>query len=402
MALQLRIVNQDPPVSTAAVPAWLGYGFRPFFLGAALLAPVLVGLWLAEFIWGKALPHPLPPLLWHGHEMVYGFAASVVAGFLLTAVPNWTGVPTPRGLPLGGLFLLWLLPRIGLLFVPRAALPVLAAIDLAFYPALMVALARPLVLARKTQHLIFLPILGALSLCNTLFWAEVLGYLPGAASLSTQAAIGLLLLLVGIIGGRVLPFFASRALPEATILPVAWVERLATPSLALAVLASVVPIRPEAAAAVFAFAGSVHLVRLYGWLDRRAWGIPLLWVLYVGYAFLGIGFLLKAAAALAWVAQGAALHAHTVGCLGIMILGMMARVALGHSGRELKPARLTVAAFGLLVAGAVARSLLPLAAPGAYREWIILAGVLWFLAFALYATVYAPILVSPRADGKPG
>ncbi len=392
--LELRLAGQTPPVTARTGPAWLALGFRPFFLLAALHAAVMVWVWLGVFLGGWSLSTQIPPLTWHAHEMLFGFAGAAVAGFLLTAVPNWTGLPTPRGAPLGALAALWVLGRVALLgnWLPGS---VAALLDLAFLPTLASALASPLVRARQWKNLVFLPILGLLSLADVLVWAD-------RAQLGLELGLTCILLLVAIIGGRVIPFFIRAALGDYDLRSRPWVEKLAPAWLLLLFVSEQAGLTSGAVAVLYLLGALLHGLRLAGWYDRRLWRVPLLWILFLGYGWLVVGLALKAQA-LGWgLNPRPALHALTAGCIGSLILGMMARVALGHSGRALKPAPLTVLAFILVTLAAGVRCLGPLLAPTHYTTWLSASATLWSLAYGLYAMVYAPILTTPRADGRPG
>jgi len=370
---------------------WLALGFRPFFLLGSGYAVVLVAAWVASYLGWLPWSGPLPPLVWHAHEMLFGFAAAVAAGFLLTAVPNWTGLPTPRGASLGALVALWTAGRLALLTGPRV---VAAALDLAFLPVLAVALSIPLVRAGQPRNLIFLPVLFALTAANAMFWAGV----PRSLELGVTA----ILMLVVIIGGRVIPFFIRAALPGAAPQPNPWLERLALGSLPVLLAAEVMGLDGQPLAGLYLLFACVHALRLAGWYDRRVWGVPLLWILLLGYGWLAVGLALKAQAWWWGLSPRPALHALTAGCMGSLILGMMARVALGHTGRALAPHRLVALSFGVVTLAAAVRVAGPLLAPSWQAGWIGVSGLLWCLAFGTYAAVYFPILTSPRADGRPG
>lgn len=412
--LDLRIIGQDPPArylgqnplaeSGTTWTLWAS-GFRPFFSGAGLLAPFPILIWLATLLGHFQWRSALPAVFWHSHEMVFGFSASVIAGFLLTAVPNWTSIPTPKGKWLIALFSLWLLARLAILTSDPAWLNFAAVLDLLFLPALAVAIGQPLVAAKKWHNLVFLPILGCLTFCNACSWAGMLGWTKDVTfwtNLGREGGIGLVLLLISIIGGRVIPFFTERALPDYQAARKGLIHDLASVFVLLACFASLVP--PQMALPIWVGAAVLQSLRLVAWNDRRIWqsSQSLLWILYVGYAFLPLGFALKALASQGVGTFSLALHCHTAGCIGIMILGMMARVALGHSGRELRVARPIQVAFILLPLSAISRTLLPLIQPHYYSSWLWVAAGLWTFSFGLFTLIYLPILSRPRADGKPG
>jgi len=401
MNIPLRIVSQDPPVSPKMDSSvWLASAFRPFFAASALMAVFWILAWALELRGAQLIPHAPFGTWWHGHEMIFGFAGSVVAGFLLTAAGNWTGLPMLRGPGLGALWGMWLAARLGLLVAPPWMLLPVAILDLAFFPGLALALAIPIGRARQWRNLIFVPVLLALTLCNAGYWAQLLGFSATSAIWAREAAVGLILILVAIIGGRVIPFFASRALPDCPVRSRGLWETLSLPSLVLAVLA---PLAGESLQVLaYSFVALVHLGRWSRFFYVRVLRVPLLWVLYIGYLFLPLGYALKAAGVWGFFPLHLALHAHTVGCIGVMILGMMARVSLGHSGREIRPRRVTTVSFGLIIVAALLRSVAPAIWPSRYADWLALSSLAWVLSFGIFAWVYLPILGRPRLDGKPG
>jgi len=388
-----------------AAALW-GHGFRPFFLGAAVLAVLLIPWWAGAFAWGVPLGTAWPPVLWHGHEMLFGFVGAAIAGFLLTAVPSWTGARGFAGWPLLTLAALWALGRIAVASSVLWPFAAVAALDLAFLPALAVLVMPPLLRARN-RNTPLLAVLAALWATNGVFYW---GLARGDAALSRHAllvGIDVVLLLVTIIGGRIVPAFtaaALRARGDATALKV-W--RPLTPLAVGAMLAviAVDVVRPEGTAAgvAAAVASLVQAVRLAQWRGTAARRMPIVWVLHVGYLWLPVGFALKAVALLGAPAIGGFyLHALTIGALAMMIVAVMTRAALGHTGRELIAARSIAVAYGLLAAAAAVRVFGPLVRAIPYGDVILGTAALWTAAFALFLWVYAPILLSPRADGKPG
>lgn len=375
-------------------------GFRPFFLLAGVSTGLSVGFWLWLYLVGADIDTYYGPILWHSHEMLFGFTLAVVAGFLLTAVRNWTGEATPRGRALAGLALLWLAGRLA----PFAAawLPAwsIALVDLAFLPLLALVLAVPLVRRRQTSNLVFLVILLALTLCNLLVHLDVLGLVSGVAQLAVNLAVYIIILLIAIMGGRVIPFFTEKAIPGLKTTTWPLVEHIGIAALVLFILLK--PFVPAGAALCALVAGLAHALRIYGWYDRRIWGRPLLWVLHLGYAWLAAGLLLEALTWLHWLPPSLATHALTLGAIGMITLGMMARVALGHTGRPLETATAVVWAFRLLALAVAVRVLLPLIAMQWYPHWVLLAGISWIMAFGLFLWVYWPVLLRPRMDGMPG
>ncbi|UCE87889.1 MAG: NnrS family protein [Deltaproteobacteria bacterium] len=384
-------------------------GFRPFFLAAGLAAVALMAVWIAILQGGVAAPAYFDraggSAGWHSHEMLFGYLTAVVAGFLLTAVRNWTGLPTPTGGALAALVGLWFVGRVTPFVVGDAAAGAVAALDLAFLPALTIAVAIPLLRSGQRRNLVFLLVLAALALANLLIHLEALGLATGSAWIGTRLAVDGIVLLIAIIAGRVVPFFTRGALPGAQ--PRSWpiLDGLALAS--IVALAALRPATPELIpvplfCGVAALAALCHAVRLAAWYDARIWSQPLLWVLFVGYAWLVVGFALTALSTRLPLAPLLGLHAFTAGGMGTVTLGMMARIALGHTGRPFVPPRAVVVAFALVPLAAVVRVLVPLFAPHGYARLLVLAGTLWLVAFLLFVVAYAPILLRPRADGRPG
>jgi uncharacterized protein involved in response to NO len=393
MPNELKQTSEEPPGRRFAL---FDLGFRPFFLGAGVMGVVWMALWL-PVTRGLALDDYYGVHLWHAHEMLFGYTVAVIAGFLLTAVENWTEVPTPRGAPLAALFGLWCAARLGAFF-PGVVPPIVnAGLDLAFLPVLAGVLAVSLIQAGGGRNLIFLLILGLLAVANLLVHLEVLGARADSARDGTVLGLGLVILAIAMIGGRVFPMFTARV---PGVSPRSWpgVEAAALGALVLFLLAVLARPGSAAAGAAALVAGVCHAVRLWGWYDRRIWRVPLVWVLHLGYAWVVAGFFLWALAAFGEVPHALAVHAFTAGGIGVLTVGMMARVALGHTDRRLDPARPVVAAFVLLNLAAVARVVLPLAAPGLYPRAVALSGALWLMAFVLFLAVYVPILVGPAVN----
>ena len=377
-------------------------GFRPFFLLAAIFAIVTMADWLLMYLGGADVASYYGGIDRHPHEMIFGYTAAVVAGFLLTAVRNWTSIPTATGGSLAALAALWLAARIMPFFPHALPASLIAVVDVAFLPVLAAVLAVPLVRAGQKHNLIFLPILLAFAAANLLVHLQELGYTANSARPGTFFGLDLIVLIIVIMGGRVIPFFTERALAGAT--PKRWpaVEWLSPISaLAFAIVDLALP-NSLLAGAVAALAAVANGVRFSGWYTNRFWAVPLLWVLHLGYAWVVVGFFLRALAAFGAVAPEFTIHAFTVGGIGVLTLGMMARVSLGHTGRPLKPAAVVAFAFVLVNLAAFGRGILPIIFPPIFPQLIALSGICWIAAFAIFLVVYAPILTQPRIDGQPG
>lgn len=397
--MALISIDELKPLPPQPKYAPFALGFRPFFLGAGIFSVLLIGLWLAFYKGNLPLALFIPAEQWHAHEMLFGFAGAVIAGFLLTAVQNWTGMRTPSGKPLALLFFLWLAGRL-IPFVPDSPSELYALIDVALFPAIMIAIARPILRAKQIRNAGFPVMLAMLTLSNMLVHAQWLGYAQTAAT-GFKLAIYMIMLMMVVMGGRVIPSFTDGKLRTQAK---RWkaVEWLA-PATTLATLAAilVLPVSPFTAL-IAAAAAAVHAIRLAGWYTRKYWSVPLLWVLHLGYGWIVTGFVLTSLGALQILAPSLALHAFTAGAIGTLTLGMMARVSLGHTGRMLEPAKIVHLAFGLITLSAAIRVCWPIVMPGSYATAILVSGLFWMAAFAIFVLIYAPILIQSRVDGKPG
>lgn len=376
----------------------LGRGFRPFFLLGAFYATLLVVFWVLQMRGNVFLSMPFyDPVLWHGHEMIFGFTMAIVSGFLLTAVANWTNGAPARQMHLAALCALWVAGRIVMNI--EVDLIIAAAIDLAFIPALALTLALPLLRSWNKRNFIFLFILTALFLCNLsiFIWESRTGL---------YVAIIIIMMMISLVGGRIIPAFTVGALRRKGL------ERRITdqPRMDIAALVSLVLI--ACSIAVFGIANivtsvltflsaGIHLWRMRVYHTRDVWGDPLLWSLHLGYMWLIAGLTLLGIASFAIVPLSPALHALTAGAIGTLTLSMMCRVALGHTGRELIAGSATTAAFILMQGAVLIRVGGPLLLPGYYMESIVLSGGLWAGAFVFYLFCYAPVLWQPRPDGRP-
>jgi uncharacterized protein involved in response to NO len=400
----------DPPVPHAAPArpsfALFTYGFRPFFWGAGAFAVVGIAAWLSIVAGGRAPFGPHPPMLWHGHEMLFGFVGAAIAGFLLTAVPSWTGARGFGGPPLVLVSSLWLAGRLA--FAAQGTLPwwLVASCELLFLPALMLLVAPPLVRSRN-RNTPLLAVLAAIWLADGYFMLSLRDADATAARHALLLALDVVLLLVTVIGGRVVPAFTASGLRE-TGITVAVPARPFLDVLTIAATAGVAaadaqaPSLPAAGWAAV-IAALLHAVRISGWQGWRSRRVPLVWCLHLAYVWLPLGFGLKAASLLTGAAWGAQwLHALTIGAVAAMIVAVMSRASLGHTGRALVASRPMACAYLLLGAAALARVAGPVL-PGADYLWtVLISGLLWLAAFALFLIVYTPILFLPRADGRPG
>ena len=376
-----------------AGPALFAYGFRPFFLAAGLWAAFGILLWLPQYLGLMTLPTAFGPLDWHIHEMLYGYVAASVAGFLLTAIPNWTGRLPVSGWPLAGLVALWLAGRIAILCSAKIGGLAAAVIDVSFLVTLAAVAAREILAGKNWRNLRVLIVLGVLIAGNVVFHAEVL--LKGSADYGIRIAIGAAILLISLIGGRIVPSFTNNWLTRNNPgrLPVPF-SRYDVATMGLSALALVLWIAAPAhvvTGGVLLAAGVLQSGRLARWAGDRALADRLVLVLHVGYAFVPLGFLLLGVAALTGdVPPSAGIHAWMAGAVGLMTLAVMTRATLGHTGQKLQAGPATQAIYACVLIGALLRVI---AAVSGSLPLIEIGGILWIAGFAGYALVYAPLLV---------
>ncbi|MDE2344213.1 MAG: NnrS family protein [Betaproteobacteria bacterium] len=374
-------------------------GFRPFFLLAGMFSVASILAWIAQQSGLSGSYRYAASPLWHAHEMIFGYAFAVVAGFLLTAVRNWTNQPTPSGRPLMLLALLWGLGRV-LAASPWFAYGPLA--DAVFALAVAAAIARPLLRSGNRRNYFFIAVLCGFSAANLLFYLAARGLLTFLApDQGIRTGLDLLLFLMAVLGGRVIPMFTASGVPGSLPRRKALIERAALGSVLALLLLDLLP-WPQLSAAAAAAAALANLARLTLWQPWRTWRTPLVWILHASYAWIVIYLALQAAALTGLIPPSPARHALTVGAIGGLTLGMMTRVARGHTGRELRAGPSEVLAYLLVECAAGVRVFLPLLLPQAYFAAILVSGCLWAGAFAAFVGGFFPILTRPRADGRPG
>ncbi len=400
----MSLLQIDEPATCAPLPPWSAQhplwalGFRPFYLLAAALAVLAVPLWLAQYL-GWLHGWPGVSLAWHMHEMVFGMAIAVIVGFLFTAGRNWTGLPTPRGASLASLALLWVAGRVAMLAAP----PWLAAlVDLLFLPLAAWAMYRVLHQSGNRRNMPLVGLLALLTLANAAFHASMLDALALSPIVPVQAAILVIVIIESVIGGRVIPMFTNNGAPGAGAKVQPHVDQCALGFIAAAGLGWVAGLQDWPMAGLAGLAGAASLWRLAGWQPQRTLGKPLLWILHLGYAWIGIGFLLLGLASVGVGTASTAFHALAVGSMAGLIMGMMTRTTLGHTGRMLVAKRSEPAMYGLIQAGALLRVAAGFA-PAPWRDGaLLLSALCWSLSFALFIAVYAPYLWRARIDGKEG
>ncbi len=374
-------------------------GFRPFFLLGALYGLFAVGTWLGAYVgfWTVA-PVGMTPSLWHGHEMVFGFAGAIISGLLLTALPSWAGVRELAGGELALLVGAWLAGRVAMWFSPALPAAAVAAADSSSLLLLCALLAPGLLKARATKFLVLLPVILALFGADLWFHAARAGGRPVEASVALDAAVAVIAVLFSLVGGFMTPVFTRNALRELGRGERVWrnqvVERIAHASVAAFALAEAFEGAPRLTAVVSLCACLAHAVRLAGWRGWAVRKVPLVLAMHVAYAWLVIAFVLAAASGFGWgIAPRAWVHAVTVGAIGLMMLSLMPRVSLRHTGRALGLKPVVVAAYFAMLGAALLRLG---AAMLAWGTWAIaVAASLWIFCFAVYLGVYGAMLVRP-------
>lgn len=411
-----RISHTDtarvPHAARPSLDAFFSYGFRPFFLGAAVYAALAMAVWIAWIAaaaagWPQSwLPVAGSAFAWHAHEMVFGFAAAAIGGFLLTAVPNWTGALPLSGPPLILLFVVWVVGRVAMGVSAILPYPLVVALDVAFLPLLGAFAARQLFTRPAARNLIFLVIVAALTLCNVLFHMGNAGYLATDPLAAIRISLLIVVVMIAVVGGRIIPAFTHNWLngkrtPERMPQRIPWLEKSALASLVAFVVL-------ETASAPAMLLGTVALIatlangaRLVLWRGIATRTEPIVWVLHLGYAWIVIGLALSVLAAFTAAVPGVIVtHAFGTGAVGTMIMAVMSRASLGHTGRRLIAPRSIALAYHLVTLAAVLRVGAPVLAPQHYAVALTAAALAWIGAFVLFIHVYAPILTTPRVHTK--
>ncbi|MCF7981603.1 MAG: NnrS family protein [Pseudomonadales bacterium] len=395
----------DNRIALAILPLFR-LAFRPLFLGGTLFSIIVIAWW--SYFWlNPSNWHPYGgPIWWHGHEMLFGFGVAIVVGFLLTAVQTWTGVIGIRGKPLIGLAASWLLGRLLLAFGADLPYWLVMVGDLLFLILSTIAMAYPVLRARQWRNLMFVPILALLALLNGVSHWGVVTEQPLVAQTSLHGAIMMFVLIISILGGRVIPFFTANGAGVERKAPVQWLEITSLTSIILLVSIAFIGFNrvPNTLLVLLsAIATVTNGWRFSRWGGQHCAKIPLLWSLHLAYAFIPLGFIALTLYGAGYMKNlSAALHCFTAGAMGGMILAMISRVTLGHTGRPLKPPALISLAYVFVLSGALVRVIFPGWFPETSGWAIGTAGVLWILGYGIYCYYYAPMLVTTRADGRPG
>jgi uncharacterized protein involved in response to NO len=358
---------------------------------------------MAVFIFSVPLPlEDVSTIEWHAHEMIYGYGMAVIAGFLLTAIRNWTGIQTLHSTRLLILFSLWATARIAFSFIGN--IEVAGILDMAFMLMFLVSASIPCIQAKQWKQLGILSALLFLAACNALFYLGATGDLAQGVQWGLYGGLYLIIGLILIMARRVVPFFIERGVGyPVTLFNARWLD-ITIVVLFLAFFISDVFLNTSQLSALCA-AGLfiVTTIRLIGWHTPGLWKVPLLWSLYISLTFIDLGFLLFVFSAYDAIPRSLAIHAFALGGAGLITLSMMSRVTLGHTGRNVQsPPRTMTIALALLVAAALVRVLLPLVDMTHYIQWIALSQVLWIAAFSIFVFTCLPMLSRPRVDGQPG
>jgi uncharacterized protein involved in response to NO len=388
-------------------PIFLSIGFRPFFLVAGIQAVFAMFAWITWLMLhsvNAVILQPtisVPAHLWHGHEMVFGFAAAVIAGLLMTAVPGWTGTRRVAGFQLLLLLVLWLIGRMAMWFSSFVPAIVVALADMSFLPLLAVAIAYALMRQPQVRNSIFLVLIIVLIVTNGLMHAEWLGWTDDTASWALTVAILNIVLMITLLAGRIVPSFTRNAMIRKQQLDnhpkqIAMLDRVSIGAVAAVLVLQILSVPDPVLGAAAVVAGLVNLLRQALWRPDWVVGEPILWSLHLAYLWIPIGmFSLAGAIFFDFPTQGGAMHVFGIGVIGGMTLAMMTRAPLGHTGRPLVVRSSIALAYVLIALAAIVRGFLLDMLPGGYFQVVLAAGVLWMTGFAIFAATYLPILLGP-------
>lgn len=400
--MQITDLNKEQQITPL-----LRLGFRPFFLSGALFSVIAILLWVMIFH-GALNFMPLGGgYWWHIHEMIFGFSSAIIAGFLLTAVQNWTGIRGVQGKLLAALFALWLLGRIGLLFPTLFGESLTTLIDLTFLPCVAFVLAKPIIAIKQYRNLFFVPLLTVFTVANALMHASIYFGDTISPQLSGYAGVMLVTLLISVMVGRVVPMFTANGTQTPKATPNPLLDKLANGSIALIALLlllhPVVGFHNIYLGILFIIAGVFQTVRWIRWKPWITLGVPLLWSLHFSIKALAFGLvLLGISYIIPEIPSNHIWHMLTIGGIGGVILAMISRVSLGHTGRTLQPPKLMSLAFALMVLASLLRSFGPWGLPEKTLIFIDASGLLWVISFLLFVIFYGPMLMKGRVDGRPG
>ncbi len=397
----------EEPVKQSSINskyAFLDLAFRPFFLGAAGFAvfSMLIWTWIYSF-GGNITGNTISPFVWHAHEMIFGYSVAVIAGFVLTAIQNWTGVATIKGKGLLVLFLIWIIARLLVTF-PVFTQQITALFDITFYALLLYFAVKPILKVKQYKQLSIVIVLMLLLLSNSIYYLGVLQIINNGIYIGLYSGLYLILLLIFIMARRVIPFFIEKGVDETVQLKnFKWLD---VSSLIFFVAYAMIDIFKLSQDSLMLLAGvllMLHSIRMLGWYTKGIWKKPLLWSIYLAYGFIVFGFALKLMIHYYGFTPYLEIHSFTVGGIALLTLGMMSRVALGHTGRNVfEPPRSVFWILAVLAATIFFRVILPIFIPDYYSIIILLSQLFWIAAFTLFLIVYFPILIKTRIDGRPG
>lgn len=385
----------------------LRLGFRPFFLFGAIASFVLVFLWLFILKGAVNLAVYGGGYWWHMHEMVFGFGAAIIAGFLLTAVQNWTGVRGVQGKLLLALILLWLAGRLTLVFPQILGTTASAIIDISFLPAIAWVLGKPIIAIKQYRNLFFVPLLLVFTIANIQMHMAIAPPSNIMINLSGYTGVMLTILLMSIMAGRVVPMFTANGTQTPKVSPLPWLEKATNGGIAgatiMLLLHPIIGFNHQVFGLVLIFAGFTQGIRWFRWRPWVSLAVPLVWSLHVSLKFVWFGLILLGVSyVMPEVPSNHIWHLLTVGGMGGLILAMISRVSLGHSGRPLVPPKAMTVAYIAIAMAAIIRSFGPWGSPEHSAIFYDISGMLWFIGFGIFAWFYGPMLAKPRADGRPG
>ncbi len=385
----------------------LRLGFRPFFLSGAIFSVIAIILWLLMYKGAVNLSPLGGGYWWHIHEMVFGFGCAIIAGFLLTAVQNWTGVRGAQGNTLLVLFLLWFTGRIVVLFPSLLGETLTTIVDISFLPAVAYVLGKPIVAIKQYRNLFFVPLLLLFTIINLEMHLAIYSPNTFSTNFAGYASVMLVTFLMSVMAGRVTPMFTANGTktPKATPLP--WLDKVTNGSLAIAmftlILQPVIGFSATFFGVLLIIAGMFQTMR---WLRWRPWitlGVPLLWSIHASIKFIAFGLVVLGVSYLIpELPSNHIWHLLTIGGMGGLILSMISRVSLGHTGRSLSPPKAMTFAYILMTLAALVRTFGPWGLPDKTLVFIDISGTFWLLAFGIFVLTYAPMLMAARKDGRPG
>ncbi|MCG9749233.1 NnrS family protein [Vibrio brasiliensis] len=383
-----------------AIPAVLRLGFRPFFLLGSIYAIVAIALWVWMFQSGQPAILKVPALWWHVHEMLFGFAMAIVAGFVLTAVQNWTGINGTKHHRLAIVVTLWLLPR--LLFWTPAPLWLISSIEALFLALVAFEVGTRVLKAKGWRNLFFVPLFVLAIVANFASYAAIKGMPPFPASAVWQAMLWWFTLLLSVMGSRVIPFFTARRFNFEKPQPIVWLDWVANLPLAGLFILSFFPMTfAQLGQPLMVVSGAAHLLRVIRWKPWRTLSEPLVWSLHATYLCIPVSLLLRGLLDNPFASHNM-LHLFAIGAIGGVILAMIARVTMGHTGRAIYQGPNMSLAFGAMVLAAIVRAIGVALFPQYLIAAVNMSAALWILAFAMYVGLFGKMLIMPRVDGHPG